>query len=284
MRNTITINDDLRRVPGSEGLTLESGFIESDPAMVTVFVYRVDLTGSLLNPVPPSVVKFSEGQYAIPKAKCIQLATPRYYREYEESKGNKGIRDEKEAQYEKRTDMKTFLDESRLSAPAGASQASLQLTYASNCFWMFCTSGRPTTDWELQKIWEEFPEYDCVTTIANPSEFAKELGAAFAVHSQWSDVSLSPLDKFVRQLRPPEIGDRVVWIYHGPVVYPRNPAKVIATLPEERQAAVIPFVKRAQFSNQREYRFTVSINGEPKEPEFYLPISTGLRRLAKIEK
>ena len=53
---------------------------------------------------------------------------------------------------------------------------------------------------------------------------------------------------------------------------------------DEPRAMVMPFVKRDQFSHQKEYRFTVSIRGEPKEPKFFLPISTGLRHLAKIEK
>ena len=126
--------------------------------------------------------------------------------------------------------------------------------------------------------------YDCATTIANPSEFAKELGAAFATHSEWSDVSLSPPARLSRLLSLSEGDDKSVCVCHGPVVYQRNPAKVIEAFPEYERAMVMPFVKRDQFSHQKEYRFTVSIRGEPKEPKFFLPISTGLRHLAKIEK
>ena len=253
----------------SEGLTRESAFIESDPTKALVLVYRVDLTGSRLKALLP-VVKFSKREHAIPnpEATCIQLATPSYYREYEGSEGNKGIRDEKEAQYERRWE---------------ASNVSWKMTLGRKDFWMFCTSVQPPTDWELRKMRDKF-EYDCATTIANPSEFAKELGSAFAAYSEWSDVRLSPLDNVLRQSLPPEVGDKVVWVYHGPVVYQRNPATVIEAFPEDKQAAVVPFVKRDQFSDQREYRFTVLIHGEPKEPKFPLPISTALRHLAKIEK
>ena len=283
MRNPIEITD--KHKLESKGRTLETAFIESDPTKAPVFVYRVDLTGSRLKALSP-VVKFSKREHAIPnpEATCIQLATARYYREYEESEGDKGIRDEEEARYERRTNMKTFLDESKLPAPVGASQVSLQLTYASNDFWIFCTSMKPTTDWELRKMRQAFG-YDCATTIANPSEFAKELGSAFATHSEWSDVvSLSPLARVSRLLPLSEVGDKSVFVRHGPVVYQRNPAKVIEAFPEYEQAAVMPFVKRDQFSHQKEYRFTVSIRGEPKEPTFSLPISTELRHLAKFNR
>lgn len=283
MRNPIEITD--KHELESKGLTLESSFIESDPTKAPVLVYRVDLTGSRLKALSP-VVKFSMREHAIPnpEATCIQLATARYYREYEESEGDKGIRDEQEARYERRTNMKTFLDESKLPAPAGASQVSLQLTYESNDFWIFCTSMKPTTDWELRKMRQAFG-YDCATTIANPSEFAKELGSAFATHSEWSDVvSLSPLARVSRLLPRSEVGDKSVFVHHGPVVYQCNPAKVIEAFPEDKRGAVAPFVKRDQFSHQKEYRFTVSIRGEPKELTFSLPISTELRHLAKFNR
>ena len=285
MRNPIEITDKHKL---ESRLTLESSFIESDPTKTLVVVYRVDLTGSRLKTLSP-VVKFSKREHAIPnpEATCIQLATPRYYRKYEESEGNKGIRDEEEAQYVIRTALKTFLDKGKILVPGGAfGQGSAELTFTVDHFWMFCTSAKPKTDGELRKMLKEFG-YDCATTIANPSEFAEELGAAFAAYSIWSDVNLSILDQVRlmvlrarRQNPPPE---KAVVVYHGPVVYQRNPAKVIDTFPEDEQAAVAPFVKRDQFSHQKEYRFTVSIHGEPKEPTFYLPISTELRHLAKFD-
>ena len=247
-------------------MTLESVVTESDSTRARVLVYHVDSIGSRLNTAPPPVVKFSERQHAILEATQIQLATPSYYRKYEESESNKGIRDEKEAQYEKRTDMETFRDESKLPALTGASDVSLKLAYAVDDFWMFCTSVKPPTDWELQEMRREF-EYDCVTTIANPSEFAKELGAAFAAYSERSADHLNFQGKLLWQLRPP-----AVCVYHGPVVYSDDSAKEIEDLPKERQAAMIPFFKRTQFSNQREYRFTISINGGPGKPKVFLPI------------
>ena len=277
MRNTIT--DDVRRALESAGLEsagLESGFIESDPEKAMVLVYRLDLTESRLTAAPPPVVKFSKSCHAIPnsKAKDIKLATPEYYRNYPAGKGGKYIRDKKEAQFEERRQVKL----------EGGPGAKMKVTYERNDCWIFCTSVKPTTDRELQTMRKACSaDYDCATTIADPSEFAKELGAIFAAYAEWSAVSLSPLDELCRQLRLPEIGNKTVWVYHGPVVYRDNSETVIKPLPEKMQAAAVPFVKRERFLDQREYRFIVMIGGEPKEPEIYLPISPALRRLAKIE-
>ena len=124
---------------------------------------------------------------------------------------------------------------------------------------------------------------DCVTTIPNPLEFARELGAAFAAHFSWADVGLSPWDELVRRLRPVEIGELVVWVYHGPVFYSDNAEELIDSFDELHRAAVVPFLKRQKFAWQKEYRFTVTTNGNPRESEFLLPISPELRKLARIE-
>ncbi len=43
------------------------------------------------------------------------------------------------------------------------------------------------------------------------------------------------------------------------------------------------FIKQRSFACQEEYRFTVKTIGSPKESNFLLPISPGIRRLAEIE-
>lgn len=248
----------------------------SNPTKARVHVSYVGLTWNHLNTAPLMVVKSSKRQHAIPKATHIQLATPSYYREYEESECNEGIRDEKEAQYEKRTDMQTLRNETKLPPLAEASYVPVELTYASNDFWMFCTSVRLPTNWELRKMRRVF-EYDCVTTIANPSEFAKELGEAFAAYSGQSVDHLDSRGKLFLQLMP------IVCVRHGPVVYSDDSAKEIEDLPQEERGAMLPFFKRTQFSNQREYRFTISTLGGTGKPKVLLPISTELRHLAKIK-
>lgn len=48
----------------------------------------------------------------------------------------------------------------------------------------------------------------------------------------------------------------------------------------ERRGPVGPFVKRRTYGGQREYRFVVTLIGEPKETEFLMEITDELRSLA----
>ena len=73
----------------------------------------------------------------------------------------------------------------------------------------------------------------------------------------------------------------MVRVYHGQVVYTDNPAAIVESYPEERRAAVVPFLKRSQYSYQREYRFVVETHGEAVKQALSLPISDDLRMLTE---
>ena len=68
---------------------------------------------------------------------------------------------------------------------------------------------------------------------------------------------------------------------HGPVVYAESPSEVIEKFPKVSWGLVAPFVKRAHFSGQKEYRFVISIGGlgDPKERDLELTITQELRAL-----
>ena len=242
--------------------------------------FRVGFGDSLLA-TPSAVVKFSKQEYALRATSHIKLATPRYYREIEGKA--RGIGDEMEASYVKEMDLDSFLGERKYQVLDGTSSSFAELTLATSNLWMFCTSVKPDTCRELRKLSCHFPEYDCATTISDPSKFAKRLGVSFGRYSSWADVKLSSLDRMAIKLRPAEIGDKVVWVRHGRVVYTDDPSRVVERLPEDHRAAMMPFVKRAEFKDQIEYRFTVSMNGEPEAQEFCLPVSEQLRVIAETE-
>ena len=191
-----------------------------------------------------------------------------------------GIRDEQEARYQE--DVRSFLTRHGTMDAASVALVSGHVTYGVDDFWMFCTSVTPMSDRERKQLRKEFAA-DCMTTILDPSEFARELGSAFAAHSSWADVDLSALDELIRRLRPSEIGDKVVWIYHGPVCYSDDAQKLVESFDELHRPAVVPFLKRQTFAWHKEYRFTVKINGKPRKSEFLLPIPPELQRLTKIE-
>ena len=136
---------------------------------------------------------------------------------------------------------------------------------------MFCTSLKPMSTRELEQLRNGFSS-ECVTTISDPSEFACELGAAFAANSSWADVNLSALDELTRRLRPPEVGDKVVWVFHDPVCHSDHAQALVESFDVLHRTAVVSFIKCRVFAWQKEYRFTVKINGEPRRNEFFLPI------------
>ena len=124
---------------------------------------------------------------------------------------------------------------------------------------------------------------DCITTIADPSAFAGELGAAFAAQSSWSDVDLDAWGKMVRQWRPPGIGDKMVWVHHGPVWYSDDCEELVESFPILHRGVLVSFVKQVRLAPQKEYRFTVKMDGKPRESQFFLPITPELRKLTSID-
>ena len=277
MRQPITVTDQMRCALGCQGVTLESGSVEGEPSRSTVLVYRVDLSRGAVYAAPP-VVKFSEQRHALPGSERLRLATPQYYHDYPEDVG--GIRDEMEGQYQQNV--------RSLLATTGSQELLRRVppltghvVYGVDGFWMFCTSIRPDSPWELGLLRRRFGA-ECSTTIQDPSAFARELGSAFAAHSTWSDVELSAVDMVMIRTRPPALGDKVVRVSHGPVHYADHAAELIDSFPTAHRTAVVPFVKRRTYAWQEEYRFTVSINGRARENELLIPIPESVRRLASI--
>ena len=159
-----------------------------------------------------------------------------------------------------------------------------EMTYRSEPSWMFCGSIRPETDWELEGMCRElrrahFPDYDCVTTISNPSEFARQLGIDVGSVNHAS-VKLNQLEYWKRQLlrlrRDPF--RRVVFVHHGPVIYRDTPYSFIERFSENERGLVAQFVKRTKFAVQRGvqvhrvHRWRTDGSGAP------------LRRFGRIEK
>lgn len=260
-------------------MTLEVAFSKTDEPRATVFVFRVDMPPTSATVAPTPVVKFSSTRHAIPVAENIKLATPRDYRENYENDAE-GIHDEKEATYPKdmsesiasslRSDLGTSVDASTLTAEA---------IYAADGFWMFCTAVKPNSDEELQQMRDRFAR-ESVTMIASPTDFAPELGAAFAAHASWSDVNLRAFDLIARHARPPEMGDKVVWVYHGRVHYRDDSEALVESFPLLHRATAMSFIKREQYEWQHEYRFTVHMNGTAIRETLRVPITGALRGCA----
>ena len=278
MRLPVAPTGDGRGVLTQNGVTLEAAFSGTDAPRATVLIYRMNPARFLFEPKPAVVVKFSEDRHAILRAACLKLATPRYYREFEGD--GDGIRDEMEARYHE--DMRSFLAKGGAVEPGRVPSVGGHATLGVDGFWLFCTSIRPSSAWQLERLRRRFGA-ERATTIADPSAFARELGAAFATQALWPDVELSPVERVATTLGILEEGDRVVLVRHGPVRYADDPRELIESFPIDHRAAVLPFFKRRSYAWQQEYRFSVSVTGQATGNEWLLPIPPELRRLAQLE-
>ena len=222
-----------------------------------------------------AVVKFSESRFSIPTADKIQLGTLGYYRKYEGE--GKGIRDDMEGRYEEDVTA-DFLK--RMGLSGYGISVSARATKGVRDQWIFCTSmvPEPAMSWSTEKLGQEFG-YECGTKILDPTMFAQELGAAFANHISWDDVRLQSYLRTLQLILSAGRVKRTIHVYHGPVCYAADPAKVLDAFPEEHKPQIVPFLKRPDYQWQREYRFVVSLAGEPQAEQLYLPITAELRAL-----
>ena len=156
--------------------------------------------------------------------------------------------------------------------------------------WVYCTSISPTRGAEMEKLKARFPAYDAMTAIGDPDAFAVRLGIDFAFSVQESThVELGPFEKLAYHQSSYTVSlwegkhrvDKVVRVYHGPVVY-EDRSGVLEFAEDSVDPSMVPkgwFTKKKKFSAEREYRFAVSTLGKPRNDTFKLRISDELRGL-----
>ena len=282
-----SIPEDAINLLEEEGRRLEAIDVTIGTPSFMVITYQVDLGDRPSFKTPPSAIKFSKKEYAITNSTHIKLGSSRYYREYE---GNtSGVGDSEEARLVQRGSLSEFLEKSGVSPEPGFEHVSTKVTWATTDFLMFCASviseGRG-----LEDLLSEFPDYDCATIIPDPSAFAMQLGKEVGRQFDRENVRLNGVDRIKQMMLPPvEITtqgcvirkrlDTVIQVSHGPVIYCDPPEDIINRFPLGVRGAVVPFVKRAEFAGQREYRFVLNIIGEPEEAELLMEITDELRSL-----
>ena len=275
MRKTLPITTSVRKQLECRGLALETAFVDDVSPETMVMVFRVEpLPGT--RPTNTDIVKFSESRYAISNAARIQLGTHRYYRKYEGE--GEGIRDEMEGRFQK--DMSNALLR-RMGISEQSSTLSAQATMGVEDQWLFCASLVPRgfRSSSLGQLGRKLG-YECGTQVLDPGAFACELGAIFAIHTSWDDVQLAGHHKVLQLLASVTDIKRTIFVYHGPVSYPAEAAKVVHSFPERHRSAIAPFQKRPDYEWQQEYRFVFSFLGEPQAQTVLLPINAELRSLA----
>ena len=160
--------------------------------------------------------------------------------------------------------------------------------------WVYCTSIRPQSELELKKLKREFPSYDTITEIRDPNSFAIQLGVDFAIgldkskHTVEDTISKivyansSVSTSFWKNPRPM---DKVVHVYHGPVIYEDRTDVVYDRkyFSNTQNWPKLCFRKRTSFLDQMEYRFALSTMGKPREDVIFLKVSDELRCLTTLK-
>ncbi|MYK25306.1 hypothetical protein F4054_23940 [Candidatus Poribacteria bacterium] len=288
--------------PGHE---FESMFTANDLSY-TVRVCFVDLQ-SVMRGINHSysesdtLIKYSKAKYSPvspESAKHIRLATPSYYANLEVAEHSELIRDDLEGAYVEHDNsgnrgsvgMEAIRD--RLSGSPlslGNSNVSLELTWGRNDFWMYCTSIAHKGTRQRQSL---SSDYDFITKIESPSEFAKQLGRDVGKHiSLHNNLTCSyPGFHTITTVMKREIlekqggffGEHLIFVNHGTVIYLDEDRiqELMINIPNLEAGGIIPFVKREQYKNQQEYRFVVSVQWHsPPEDILDIQVSDDLRKL-----
>lgn len=252
----------------------EAGFHEVDPRY-TVFTLQVEFDEETSSRNPPSVVKLTDKQHAIPSADAIQLGSLKYYRQIEEAAD--GIGDEMEGRFDQ--DVGDFLAKSNKTNSDLLDALSGTVTWQAGNMWLYCTSVEPSSSRVLRKMKETFVA-GYATRVAMPSDFALEVGNAVGAAVQWASLHRDGEQRLVHALQVAEGYDRIVHVYHGRVLYTDEGFSVIEPLNELEKSVAACFVKREKYAWQQEYRFAVSVGAELHPDPFLVPVSPEIRDLA----
>ena len=147
-------------------------------------------------------------------------------------------------------------------------------TYGKNG-WILCTSIRPSDETGLRQWGDSLdPQYDHVTTIQSPSDFARALAGMVASQLGPRGGPMTFTHGFAKQ-KTIHLSQSV---FHGPVAYVDNPYAYVASAANPFETMLrSAFFKHTRFRNQREYRFVVWCENEPADLIVYLAVSQDMR-------
>ena len=118
------------------------------------------------------------------------------------------------------------------------------------------------------------PQYDHVTTIQSPSDFARALARMVASQLAPRGGPVTYTHAFSKQ----ETIHAGQTVFHGPVAYVDEPYAYVASAADPFEVMLrSAFFKHTRFRDQREYRFVVWCNNEPDDPIVYLAVPQGMR-------
>ena len=248
-------------------------------------------------PQSNTLIKYSEARFSPVSSEPtdkMQLATPSYYRSFNAEPGSEFIGDDLESAFIERRDSFTNVRNVKQT---------LKWTPRSES-WMYCTSIDPVLSNHRSKQMQTLSRgYDFMTRISQPSAFAEQLGCDVgqqidlgrdfkyrpagkweftdAFRETWGTISSMSKDQSLGGQRRKRV-DFLVSVNHGPVIYLEEDEikKTINNVPDDHGGAIVPFLKRKKYKEQREYRFVIRVRyHSPNKDNFYLNVSDKLRKL-----
>ena len=247
-----------------------------------------------------TLLKFSDRRYAPYRATKLGLATPAYYRRKESVDSGFGDPDDGSLTMDATPwaqDVVSNIARQSGSVPVHNPTAAATVTFTSpEEPWIYCTSIAPANVRDTAQLRVRFSRCDATTKIVAPEVFAMQMGIDFAIDVDMTKyIVISPIGRIVNALsristdmwKEERQIDKSVCVYHGPVLYEHN-SRILRSLEDfskPGEAHKAWFTKSPRFSDEREYRFAVSVvGGRPRDDIYDLAISENLRRLtARVE-
>ena len=317
-------------------LKLESGFwlLDEEPSCYLVIKsidwekMRLGRNVSLPESQPHKLIKYSEAQFSPVsslRAESIQLASPSFYQDVIPDVNSTLVSDEFESAFieelswnKKGSAFMEHVKTQYRKSPYGFGNC-IQGNFTFGCsqFWMYCTAIDSQTRRGREIQWKHLsPNYNFMTCIENPPDFAQQLGIAFARQGAFKNnvrcdfpgmVSINSVllmntiadwyDKTSAEGIPEGATNAirnflsrtkeglevyVIHVCHGAVIYfdKDRIAPFMAEVPEFQKSSILPFIKQSDYAEQQEYRFVISVQHHtPVTDTLYLTVSDELRRL-----
>ena len=266
----------------------EGQLVDDDGTLIQTFAVHLGMApGGSWPREMPVVVKGSPRRVAIGHCRTIRLSKPEKYREQGEtliSDLDEGVTRHEESSETVRVDDPADLgraaevdDEMNRGAAAIGSTQRIAVkstkttdrnstktthTYGKNG-WIWCAAIEPDNEQQWD-AWRQSldDDYDCVTTIKSPREFARQLAltAAHQIGPRGSTVTYThPFTK--HETKHPSMS-----VFHGAVAYVGDPHAYVSDAADgfERMLRAV-FFKHTSHADQREYRFILWSEAEPEE-------------------
>ena len=273
---------------------------------VLIFTWYVDFRMPDDRSSIGAVIKYGHTEFAIERSHTVKLAKPPYYRK----EGETLIYDKNEGLVTKETVVQRevpisavehartqSLDEdiNRALELSGQGGLAINTTLKShtvtdsdresltwgNDMWLFCTAMEPTSEDENKGLLASLdPDYDHESYIPSPRTFAQMLARAYVEQYGAPHEAKEPFEHTINGVFAGKTYHRQMLVVHGPGVYVDDPYATCTSALVAQDSLIrtlLPiFVKRKDYTGQREYRFVIPDKTQHEADYRIMPVTPAL--------